>query len=291
MIGYGEVGRILTADMQARGIHDLIVWDRLFASVESVPSRAAAVTPHLHAATGAAEALRERTHVISAVTASESLAVAREIASLIEPDTIVFDLNSVSPRTKRAAAAVIDAAGGRYVEAAVMSPIGPKRIESPMLIGGPHAAAFLTDAHAMGFRGVRVCDGIVGRASAAKMCRSVMIKGIESLLVESLLTARRYRVEDIVLESLHDLFPHEDWERLAAYMVSRSLQHGGRRAEEMREAAGAVAEAGLAPWMSEACVRRQQWAAAHATAGGRAALVQILDTLLAAIPDVGVENA
>jgi 3-hydroxyisobutyrate dehydrogenase-like beta-hydroxyacid dehydrogenase len=123
------------------------------------------------------------------------------------------------------------------------------------------------------------------------MCRSVLIKGIEALLAESLLAARRHRVEDTVLESLYDLFPNDDWERVAGYMITRSLRHGKRRAEEMREAARAVAEVGIDPWMSEACAKRQDWASTHVDAGGCAALVPLLDTVLAAIPAERTENA
>ena len=79
------------------------------------------------------------------------------------------------------------------------------------------------------------------------MCRSVIVKGLEALLAESLLTARRHGVEEAVLASLPDLFPVGDWRKLARYMISRSLQHGRRRAEEMREAARTVAEAGVEP--------------------------------------------
>jgi hypothetical protein len=60
-----------------------------------------------------------------------------------------------------------------------------------------------------------------------------------------------------VLNSLSDLLPVGDWEKLARYMISRALEHGARRAEEMREAAKTVAEAGIAPLMSEATAERQ----------------------------------
>jgi 3-hydroxyisobutyrate dehydrogenase-like beta-hydroxyacid dehydrogenase len=124
----------------------------------------------------------------------------------------------------------------------------------------------------------------IGAASAAKMCRSVIVKGMEALLAESLLTARHYGVEDAVLASLRDLFPVGDWGRLARYMISRSLQHGRRRAEEMREAVLTVAEAGFEPWMSTGCVERQQWAAAHAEALRHEALTDMLDNLLGRTP-------
>src|SRR5258708_12983075 len=75
--------------------------------------------------------------------------------------------------------------------------------------------------------------------------------------------ARHYGVEKTVLDSLSDLMPVGDWDRLARYMISRALEHGTRRAEEMRESAKTVAEAGLAPLMTTATAQREDWAAAQ----------------------------
>jgi 3-hydroxyisobutyrate dehydrogenase-like beta-hydroxyacid dehydrogenase len=186
----------------------------------------------------------------------------------------------VSPATRTEAASLIEASGGHYVEAAVMSPIGPKRINSPILLGGPRARDFLPTAHSLGFGGARVFADQIGIASAAKMCRSIMIKGVESLLAESLLAARFHGVEDIVLESLSELFAASDWPQMAHYMLSRSLQHGRRRAEEMREVELTVAEAGIDPFMSRGCVARQAWAAKHSDALQYERLTDLLDGLL-----------
>ena len=160
-----------------------------------------------------------------------------------------------------------------------MTPIAPKRIASPMLLGGPHAAEFVERARVLGFAGQAFAQEI-GRASATKMCRSVMIKGVESLLCESLVAARHYGVEKVVLDSLSDLLPVGDWEKLASYMVSRALEHGIRRAEEMREAAKTVFEAGLVPIMASATAEREQWAAAYREAlGQRNDLAAMLDAM------------
>jgi 3-hydroxyisobutyrate dehydrogenase-like beta-hydroxyacid dehydrogenase len=167
------------------------------------------------------------------------------------------------------------------VEAAIMAPISPKRIASPMLFGGPHAAAFLPIARELGFTGAERYSDQIGRASAAKLCRSVLVKGLEALLAESLLAARRHGVEDVVIESLRNLFPAENWRTLARYMISRSLVHGIRRAEEMREAAQTVKEAGLDAWMSRATAERQAWAAQFRSAAAHEDLIAMLDALLA----------
>jgi len=146
------------------------------------------------------------------------------------------------------------------VEAAVMTPIDAKRIASYMLLGGHHAEDFIARAAPLGFTG-KLFSEKVGQASATKMCRSVIIKGVEALLSESMLAARAYGVEKIVLDSLVDLLPLEDWEKVARYMISRALQHGTRRAEEMREAAKTVEEAGIEPLMALATATRQDWSA------------------------------
>ena len=53
----------------------------------------------------------------------------------------------------------------------------------------------------------RVIGDKVGDASAIKMIRSVMIKGLEALTAECLLAARRAGVADAVLASLQNSDP------------------------------------------------------------------------------------
>jgi 3-hydroxyisobutyrate dehydrogenase-like beta-hydroxyacid dehydrogenase len=283
LIGYGEVGQTLAADLHAAGIRDIAAWDALFPVAASAPGRVARESGHVRTAHSMSDALIGRSVIVSAVTAANCVCAAREAAVGIPLDAYYFDLNSVAPVTRRAAAEAIEAAGGRYIEAAVMSPIGPRRIASPMLIGGTQAGSFEALARDLGFTGVQVFDRHVGRASAAKMCRSVMIKGLEALLTEGLLAARHHGVEATVLESLRDLLPGADWQRVANYMIGRSQQHGRRRAEEMREAAAAVNEAGVEPLMSLACAARQDWAAAHRPEREPAGLAERLDTVLDSI--------
>jgi 3-hydroxyisobutyrate dehydrogenase-like beta-hydroxyacid dehydrogenase len=135
-----------------------------------------------------------------------------------------------------------------------------------MQLGGPHAEALQSVFAQLGFD-VSVGAHAYGVVSAIKLCRSVMVKGMEALVIESLLTARRYGVEREVLESLAETFPGLDWERQASYFWRRVMQHGRRRAEEMREAAATVGDAGLAPRMAAATADLQAWVATLAAGG------------------------
>ncbi|WP_421934493.1 DUF1932 domain-containing protein [Phenylobacterium sp.] len=279
LIGFGEVGQILAEDLAAGGAAELSAYDLLFADPESPPSRA--LPRHAIRDCGAAaDAVAGAALVISAVTAAQDVEAARSVAGAIVEGGFFLDLNSASPGMKQASAAIIERAGGRYVEAAVMAPFPPKRLGSPMLLGGPHAQAFADLAQPLGFSGLEVFSDQVGQASATKMCRSVMIKGIEALLTESMLAARHYGVEATVLASLSDLLPLPDWEATARYMISRSLEHGVRRAEEMREAARTVEEAGVAPTMSAAIAQRQDWAADYRGALAETDLGAMLDHII-----------
>jgi 3-hydroxyisobutyrate dehydrogenase-like beta-hydroxyacid dehydrogenase len=279
LLGFGEVGQAIGDDLLSVPDVTLCAYDVLFADRHSVPSVVIEQRHSIVAAATAAELVQDKDLVICAVTAAQDVAATRSITAGLPKDSYVLDLNSVSPVTKRECAQIIDDAGGRYVEAAVMSPIAPKRIRSPVLLGGPHAAEFLAVAKALGFSAARVVSEEVGQASATKMCRSVIIKGLESLLAESLLTARHYRVENDVLDSLRDLLKSPDCTALAHYMIGRSIEHGTRRAEEMREVAATVRSAGLDAWMSDACVKRQDWTARFHDALDAADLPDMLDSM------------
>jgi 3-hydroxyisobutyrate dehydrogenase-like beta-hydroxyacid dehydrogenase len=262
LVGYGEVGKILTAALVERKAGWVGAWDILFAD----PAAGAAMKAHASRAgveaVASMAALTSRADVIiSAVTASQAWAVADEAARTIRRGTWFMDLNSCSPGTKQRSSQRIDAADGRYVESAVMTTVPQYGIGVPMLLGGKGAPALEALLAPLGFS-MGIAADRVGVASAIKMCRSVMIKGLESLLVESLTSARAYGVEDRVIASLHETFPELDWEKVASYMVSRTALHGKRRAEEMREVAVTVREAGLDPWMASATAERQDWMAA-----------------------------
>lgn len=214
--------------------------------------------------TSSAEAVREATVAISLVTADQALAAALAAAPGIRPGAIYFDGASVSPKTKRRAAEAIEAAGGRYVDAAIMSPVRPALTAAPLLLSGPHAQAGAEILGQLGFSKVRVMDGPVGSSSAVKMIRSVMVKGIEALTAECLTAATAAGVDQEVLASLDASFKQESWFVRADYSLDRMMIHGGRRAEEMREVVATLEDLGVTPAMSRGTVA---WQAAVGAAG------------------------
>jgi 3-hydroxyisobutyrate dehydrogenase-like beta-hydroxyacid dehydrogenase len=203
------------------------------------------------------EMLGRTTILLSLVTADQTLCSAQAYAPLLAPDAIYFDMNSVAPETKRAAAKAVHAAGGRYVDVAIMSPVYPKQLAVPLLVSGPHAAAGAAALSDAGFSSVRIVGDNVGKASAIKMIRSVMIKGIEALTAEMMLAARAADVEADVLASLGD-----GWADKAAYNLERMTMHGHRRAAEMEESAKTLMALRIDPVMTRGTIVRQREMAA-----------------------------
>jgi 3-hydroxyisobutyrate dehydrogenase-like beta-hydroxyacid dehydrogenase len=207
------------------------------------------------------DAVRSADLVISAVTASSATVAAASAAPFLRAGQIYLDLNSVSPDTKREIARTLSESPALFVEAAVMAPVSPQRTKVPMLLGGPHAASAARQLQEIGMNAKPISDQI-GVASAIKMCRSIIIKGLEAITLESMFTARRYGAEEQVLESLAATYPNMGWNgALPDYLISRVAEHGKRRAAEMREAAQAVADAGLEPVTALATAKRQDWLA------------------------------
>lgn len=260
LIGFGEAGSILAEDLAAAG-HDVAMYDVL---LDSPASRAQMCEKARRARVRAADTFEDAVAgaevVISAVTAASSSDVATKAAAVLRAGQVLLDINSVSPAKKLANAALVEAAGADYVEAAVMAPVPPQRLRVPMLLGGKRAAALAGQLRDVGMNATALSDKI-GVASAVKMCRSIVIKGLEALTLESMMAARRFGAEREVLESLNGTFPSMGWTgKLPDYLISRVAEHGRRRAAEMREVARTLQDVGVEPpTMSVATAQRQEW--------------------------------
>ena len=155
----------------------------------------------------------------------------------------------------------ITAAGGHYIDVAVLAPVEPSRLAVPLLISGDAADEALAMLRSIGFRDLRAIGGEVGRASAIKMIRSIMIKGVEALTDEMMAAAQRADVTEEVLASLDASEKLKPWAERAAYNMERMATHGLRRAAEMEEVAKTLTALDVAPVMTNGTVLRQRAAA------------------------------
>jgi 3-hydroxyisobutyrate dehydrogenase-like beta-hydroxyacid dehydrogenase len=249
LIGFGEAGSTFARSAGWQGVTR--AWDVL-------PERRALMSDlGVQTADNAAEALGDRAFILSLVTADSVLDAAREYAPLLPEGALWCDMNSVAPDTKRAAAAVIQGAGGRYVDVAVMAPV-EKGLAVPLLLSGPHAIAAQPLLEALGFSNTRIVGEEVGRASAIKMIRSVMVKGLEALSSECAAAAEAAGVFDEVTASLDASEKQTGWAERIAYNRERMATHGLRRAAEMEESAKTLQGLGVEPVMTRGTIELQR---------------------------------
>ncbi|HKB11723.1 MAG TPA: DUF1932 domain-containing protein [Vicinamibacterales bacterium] len=283
-IGFGEAGSTIAGGLRTAGVEAIVAFDiaadhpRLGPAIQERARRTGVrLVP-------SPPALAEASEIIfSTVTSSSALEAAKAHAPFLTPRHLYADLNSVSPALKQDLDRVVSAAGARFVEVAVMAPVLPYGHRVPMLAGGPLAALFAEQVTPFGMR-CDVLPGKVGTAAAVKMCRSIVVKGLEALMCECVLGASRYDASAQVFASLNESFPGIEWQKLADYMVGRVVVHGERRAREMEEVAETLRAIDVEPIMAEATARRQQWSAeldlrSHFAAAGPKTAAEVVEVI------------
>lgn len=257
MIGFGEAASAFAVGRR-REIR-IAAYDR---KTDNSGQRAAMLADYSRAGVDGCEtpaaALVDAAAVLSLVTSDQALAAAQVCARHLSAGSLWLDMNSVAPGTKRAAAHAVEAAGGRYADVAVMAPVHPARRDVPLLVCGPHAEAAITMLGAIGFTRVRAVEGGIGTASAIKMIRSVMVKGIEALTAECVFAAEAAGVRAELLASLDASESARPWAERADYNLDRMIVHGTRRAAEMEEVVKTLDALGTGSAMSRGTVERQR---------------------------------
>jgi 3-hydroxyisobutyrate dehydrogenase-like beta-hydroxyacid dehydrogenase len=254
-VGFGEAGSNIAKGLKSAGVTRIFAFD-----INPGKVRPRADELQIPLVESNRELAGSARVLFSTVTCARAREAAEQTAPFLNPHHIYADLNSVSPALKQEIEHIITGSGAGFVEAAVMSPVPPFAHRAPMLLGGKAAPAFAELMTPFGMR-LDVISEKVGVAAATKMFRSIIVKGLEALMLECVLAASPYGADERVFSSLSESFPGIDWQKLANYMVSRVVIHGERRAREMEEVAETLHSLGIDPIMAEAAARRQDWCA------------------------------
>ena len=256
-IGFGEAGQAFASGFAEAGIAPALQAYDIKTDGSGAAAMHAAFARHEVVGASKSAAVCEGAQAIfSLVTAEEAGQAAKAAAQSRLEGALYLDCNSCAPDTKRQSAEVIEAAGGRHVDVAVMTPVHPRRHKAPCLLAGPHAQAAQDLMQSLGMN-VEIAGDQIGDASSRKMIRSVMVKGLEALTLECFLAARKYGIEDDIMASLDASYPGFDWPTRAPYMIERAMTHGIRRAAEMREVEKTLLDLGIDPLITRGTVARQ----------------------------------
>jgi 3-hydroxyisobutyrate dehydrogenase-like beta-hydroxyacid dehydrogenase len=255
-IGFGEAGYHIAKGLHGAGLSPIFAYD---VALESDAHRGRIETRAADADVALCKSLADLARcseiIFCTVVSSVAITVAKEAVAHLGGQHYYVDLNSTSPAVKKQIAEIIAPSGARFVEAAVMAAVPPFGHKVPMLLCGEAAAKLIGRLSAYGMS-LEDFGSEIGRATATKMFRSIVVKGLEALLLECTMAASRYGVCEKVLESVGAGYPGIDWNQLANYLIGRTAVHGERRAHEMEEVALTLQAMGIEPIMAEAAAKR-----------------------------------
>ena len=254
-LGYGEAGSAISAGLGAGGVDGIVAFDIAWETSDLIRRRAADNGVEL--LPGPAELARRADVVISAVVCTEARAAADSIAAHLGGTHWYLDINSVSPGTKSEIAESLSPYGVNYVDVAVMSNVSSDLARLPLL-GAGAGAERVPELLAVPLNYDTVSDS-PGDAARIKMFRSIFVKGLEALSLESMMACYPTGVHEHVLASLEGTFGKYSFPGLVRHLIERHAVHGRRRANELEGVAESLREVGVEPIMAEAGYRRMSW--------------------------------
>ena len=259
LIGYGEIGSTLGAGLSRSGLAEVLSYDKHafdgpYAGLIQRRAQEAGV-PLLRSAA----ALAERTDVIIGATPGSScIASAEALVMHLRPRHLVMDIASATPKVKQAVAARLASSGAAFADGSIVGT--PKDGHGMPILAAGSPATRVRDVLVPWGMNITVAGEHIGDASAIKILRSVVMKGLEALLLECLIGARRYGIEDAVLESLGKTLA-KPFDQVVQGVLTTNAIHAGRRAEEAAMSAETLADVGLDSFVTRAVAERLRWVA------------------------------
>lgn len=260
LVGYGEIGSTLGRGLRGQGLASIVAYDRYAFDgpysglIQRRAEEAGVLLVRDHAALAAQADL-----ILGVTPGSASLDSAASLAGVLTPAHWFVDVASATPGIKRGVAARVQPTGVIVGDASIVgTPADGHGL--PILASGP-AAERMRDALVPWGMRIEVVGPDIGTASGIKILRSVVMKGIEALLVECLLASRQLGIEQPILRSLDRTFA-KPFSELANGLLTTGAIHAERRSEEVAMSADALAEAGLDNTVAAAAAARLRWVAA-----------------------------
>jgi 3-hydroxyisobutyrate dehydrogenase-like beta-hydroxyacid dehydrogenase len=229
-LGFGEVASTISKGLLTKGC-------KIYTSVEgrSQKTKSLAKEVAVELYTSNREVAEISDILISAVTPSKAVDVAREVGR--HCSGVYVDINNISPHTVKEVAGYIE--NGKMVDASIIGSVLRKKLKVHIIASGSYAESFAKlNEYDMN---ISIVGREIGHASAIKILRSAFTKGVSALLFESLYSAHRMGIDDMVLECIVET-ECEDFRESSISRIISSGVHAERRSEEMEEVVDLISE-------------------------------------------------
>ena len=260
-IGFGGAGYGLAKGLHEAGLKEVHYHDRL----QETQPYADVIRRHAgeigaEQAPSVAVLLSRVETVISCVTGAMAVSVAKDASPFLGPGHLYIDVNTASPKVKETVAVIVEKTGAAVVDAAMMGAIPTFLHRVPVLASGSGAPRFLESMQPYGMN-ITVIGATPGQASAIKMFRSIFMKGLLSLFLETLTATHRYGVDEKVLGSIAESLDGVPFLETARLQMTKGAVNAERMAHEMEEVIATLEELGVPAGMSRAAREKLLWCA------------------------------
>ena len=233
-LGFGEAATRFAREFTQAGFTNIVGYSRSGAKAQPgdlVYARAQASGVTL---VKTAAMLARKSDIILVLTPGKaSLAALKKIRKHLRPDHLYVDASSNSSHNMEQAAALVGDTA-KFVDASIMGPVDIMGLKAPFVASGPHAAEFRDRMTPYGMV-ISVVGSKPGDASAMKLIRSVLFKGLAMLLLETMEAAQRRNILDAVIEDVSATFNEIPFQKIIKRYIGGTAVHCERRIHEMKD--------------------------------------------------------
>ncbi|GAA4156122.1 DUF1932 domain-containing protein [Leifsonia shinshuensis] len=172
--------------------------------------------------------------VLSLVGGRAAVAVAHDFLTVMPNGAVFADLNTVAPDVKSQIADEAASHGALMADVAVLAPVPRAGFKTPLLASGAGAETLVDLLAPLGVP-ITVSGAVAGDAARLKLLRSVFMKGLAALVIESVSAARSAGAEEWITEQMSaELGP--DGRQLVDRLITGTYEHIERRTHEVEDA-------------------------------------------------------
>jgi 3-hydroxyisobutyrate dehydrogenase-like beta-hydroxyacid dehydrogenase len=192
-----------------------------------------------------AEAVQNADIIFSVNLSAVSTEVAKEVLPVLQAHQLFLEMNTSAPNKKLEIAQILAPSGVQFVDLAIMAPVPPTGIYTPMLAAGPGAAAFQEKMAAYPLNIEVLPNAPIGTAAQLKLLRSIVYKGIAGVICEAVEAGKTFGQEAYIREQIRSIIGEKD--DLIDRFVEGTHKHATRRLDEMSAVVEMLEEKQLNP--------------------------------------------
>lgn len=253
IIGFGEVGKIFADGILKNHsnanvyVYDILLEKNHSEIIENIKKIGATPVKTIIDLSHACDM------VFSLVNSSASIHVAQEFSKELNRNVIFIDLTTSTPQDKNMSETYLVEKNGKYIDGAIMGTVATEKNKVPLLLSGNHASLAEQSLAQLGFN-CQVVELPNGASASIKLLRSIFMKGLEALLLETAVTAKNYGVYNEVLESVAKTLNNNEFKTFGNALIKTHMIHKTRRYKEVQDSLKLIKDAHLESFVTDGVV-------------------------------------